>query len=286
MARFLIVLTLAMMCGVAAFYGVLKVNKPGKAVKQVEILEVLLTTQSLSRRQVVTDKDVKPKSWPKGVLSADAMIEVNNVQGHVAAVRMVTDEPVLNVELASDDREPESAVLVSEGQQTHTIQANTATSDVAESVRSCDSVGVLLNQCSNAAAETGDDTTTTLPEPEIIDFVVVDQLLEETSGKILSARTSVTLPKRRTRRCLPTWASIRGTCRCRCAIRKIEPMTRQKRHGASSTLCLPLRARFQSPPILPDTASSLNRTRRPAIRCSRTSAASAGDGEQLYGWAS
>ena len=250
MARFLIVLTLALMCGVAAFYGVLKVKKPGKAVRQVELLDVLLPTQSLSRRQVVTDKDVKPKSWPKGVLSADAMIEVSNVQGHVAAVPMVADEPVLNVELASDDKGPESAVLVSEGQQTYTIQANTATSDVAESVRSCDSVDELLNQCSDADAETEDDTTTTLRE--IIDFVVVDQLLEETSGKIVSARTSVTLPKCRTRRRLPTWASIRGTCRCRCAIRKIEPMPRQKRHGASSTLCIPLTARFQSPPILPD----------------------------------
>ena len=109
----------------------------------------------------MTDKDVKPRPLPKGVLPDDAMIEVSDVQGHVVAVSMVAGEPVLKVKSAFDDKGSGLAVPVPEGQRTYTIQANTAGFNVARFVRPGDIVDVPLNLRGDANDETGGGTTTT-----------------------------------------------------------------------------------------------------------------------------
>jgi len=192
MVRSLVVLMLAIICGGAAAYGVLQLRRPASVVKaDVEMAQILVASQYLAKGQSLTEKDVAVKPWPKAYLPPDAIVEVSGIQGRIVLVPMLAEDPVIQTKLAASDSDSGLAGLLDKGKRAFTIQANTAASNVAGFVRPGNIVDVLVHLRSNVKDDTGGGETKTLLQA--IEILAVDQVLDETTGKVSPDLKSVTL---------------------------------------------------------------------------------------------
>jgi pilus assembly protein CpaB len=191
MGRSVIVLGLAIICGVSSAYGIVQLRRPSGNTAAVEAVSILVATKELTKGQMLTEKDVSAKEWPKSVVPEGAMTKIEDVKGHAVLVPILAGEPLVAAKLATDSGAGGLAALVPTGMRAYTIQTSSAASSVGGFVRPGNIVDVLLNLRGSRSDGTGGGSTKTLLQA--VEILAVDRFLEESSKEPEKEFKSVTL---------------------------------------------------------------------------------------------
>ena len=192
MMRPVLVLMLAVICGIASAWGLLSMNRgprPNREVKQEETIDVVVAVAELSKWQVVAPEDVELRAWPKSVVPEDVLTDLEEAQGRVVDIPMLPNEPLVKQKLAEAGVGVGLPALIPVGMRAFTIQTSTASSRVAGFLRPESVVDVLLNM--RGGRDEGGGSTTTLLQA--LKILAVDQVLDEASDSVSADLKSVTL---------------------------------------------------------------------------------------------
>ena len=191
MMRPVLVLMLAMICGIASAWGFLSMNRgqrPAREVKQEETVEIVVAVADLSKWHVIAPEDIALRPWPKSVVPEDALTDLEEAQGRVVDIPMLPNDPLVKQKLAEAGVGVGLPALIPIGMRAFTIQTSTASSRVAGFLRPENIVDVLLNQ--RGSRTDGGSTEVLL---EAVRILAVDQVLDEASGSVSPDLKSVTL---------------------------------------------------------------------------------------------
>ena len=179
-ARTLIVVILALVCGGAAALGISRMRGDGTVqaaeAAAPETVDVLVAKNNLLLAHTVTDKDVELVAWPKGMVPEGALVRVEDAMQRVPFSLIYPGEVVLDAKLADRGAGVGLPPLIPPGMRAFTIQAETASSNVAGFVLPGYLVDVLLTVRSNNINDgTGGGSSVTLLQA--VKILAVDQQL-------------------------------------------------------------------------------------------------------------
>ena len=174
--RTIIVVLLAVICGVSAAWGVIQFRRPALIHEQVATTPVVVAAVEIPRGRTVTASDVTLKPWPKAHVPEGVLLKVEDAVDRPAIVPVVAGEPVRDTKLASVDAGRGLAALIPEGMRAYTIQTSRVASNVAGFILPGNRVDVLLTLRGKARDDTGGGTSTTLLQA--VEILAVDQQLD------------------------------------------------------------------------------------------------------------
>lgn len=176
--RGIIVIILALICGLSAAWGVWQLRKQVQkpVVVEPETAPVLVATSDLPRGHVVKARDVRVVKWPKELVPPNALSDPEKAVDRSALVQLSQGEPILDAKLAPREAGRGLAALIPKGMRAYTIQTSRAASNVAGFVLPGNRVDVLLNLRGGSRDETGGGSTTTLLQA--VEILAVNQDLD------------------------------------------------------------------------------------------------------------
>lgn len=176
--RGIIVIVLALVCGLSAAVGVWQLRKrvERSVVVKPETAPVLVAARDLPRGHVVRAGDVRVAEWPKDLVPPNALSEPEKAVDRSSLVQLLKGEPILDAKLAPKEAGRGLAALIPKGMRAYTIQTSRAASSVAGFVLPGNYVDVLLNLRGGSNDSTGGGSTTTLLQ--MVEILAVNQDLD------------------------------------------------------------------------------------------------------------
>jgi pilus assembly protein CpaB len=176
-ARSIIVVVLALVCGLSAAWGMNEFRKNNRVEVKPDTGSVVVATVDMVRGQVVVEKYLTVAQWPKELVPADAVTKLEDAVDRSAKFAILAGDPVLTKKLASKDSGRGMAALIPLGMRAYTIIASKVNSNVAGFILPGSRVDILLNlRASGRDDETGGGSTTTLLQA--VEILAVDQALD------------------------------------------------------------------------------------------------------------
>lgn len=196
--RTISVVFLAIICGMAAAWGMNQLRRPALGEGKVETTPVAVAAVNVARGDMLTAKGIQIRDWPKDMLPKGALVNVEDAVGRSAAIPFVAGEPILDAKLAPKNAGRGLAALIPKGMRAYTIQASRAASNVAGFILPGNKVDVLLSLRGNPQDRTGGGITTTLLQS--VEILAVDQQLDapaenKSNPKDLSSITLLVTPE-------------------------------------------------------------------------------------------
>lgn len=174
--RSLVVVGLAVICGLAAALGMNQLRQPSQIEVKPETAPIVIAAVDIPRGRMVSGDDLKIRQWPKDILPEGALTKLEDAQERAAMVPVLAGEPLLEAKLANKDAGRGLAALIPSGMRAYTIQTSRIASSVAGFVLPGNRVDVLLNLRGQPNDETGGGSTTTLLQA--VEILAVDQELD------------------------------------------------------------------------------------------------------------
>jgi pilus assembly protein CpaB len=192
--RAIVVLVLALVCGVSAAVGVSRLRQAGG----IDTVFVVVARGDIPRGRMLTEDQVELRDWPSSMIPRHAVQKVEDVIGRAAAVPIVAGDVLSDTKLSGKDAGRGVAALVPPGMRAYTIQTSKAASNVAGFVLPGNRVDVLLSLHGNFLDENGRGSCTTLLQG--VEILAVDQRLDapaenKVDPKDLQSVTLLVTPK-------------------------------------------------------------------------------------------
>ena len=119
--RAILVLALALVCGVSAAVGVSHLRKTGG----VDTTSVVVARSDIpARAQMLTEDQVELRDWPSSMVPRHAAESLQEVVGRAAAVPIVVGDVLSDTKLSGKDAGRGVAALVPPGMRAYTIQTS------------------------------------------------------------------------------------------------------------------------------------------------------------------
>jgi len=191
--RSIAVITLALICGTSAAFGVSGLGGRRVVYREPETVPVVVASSPMARGQMVTAKMVALQAWPKSLTPPGAARSLDAVLNRAVLASILPGEPILDGKLASPDSGRGLAALVPPGMRAYTIQTSRIAANVAGFILPGNRVDVLLTLRSATNDLTGGGSSTTLLQA--VEVLAVDQRLDAPAENRLDPKqlSSVTL---------------------------------------------------------------------------------------------
>lgn len=176
-ARTIIVVVLAIVCGLSAALGLnMVMARPQTTQAEVETVPVIVAKVAITRGRLLTTDLVEIKPWPKSLAPEGALSTLTDVQERAVLQSIQPGEPLFESKLAKKGAVGGMATLIPSGMRAYTIQTKTVASNVAGFVLPGNHVDVLLTFRSSGTDETGGGSTTTLLQK--VEVMAVGRVIE------------------------------------------------------------------------------------------------------------
>lgn len=181
MQRSLIVILLAVICGVSAAIGVNRLT-PAPEKTSVETRTVYVAATSIRRGAKVTELDIKAVPWPADLVPVGVVTQQVDAIGRAALVGISPDEPLMQRKLSDAKGTGFASNAIPAGMRACSIQTTGPSASVAGLVLPGDKVDVLLNLRENSQGESGGGSTLTLLQSA--EILAIDDVLDVDADKI------------------------------------------------------------------------------------------------------
>ena len=175
MARSVIVILLAIVCGVCAAIGVHQMAKPPKAAA-LQTTTVFVAAKSIRRGAVIKDEEVKATQWPSEFLPANIVMERSGIVGSSATAAITADEPFFQAKVAQTRTGGFASNIIPKGKRACTILTKGPSASVAGFVRPGDRVDVLVNTRGIANDQSGGGASVTLVHA--VEILAIDDIMD------------------------------------------------------------------------------------------------------------
>ncbi len=173
--RTIIVITLAMVCGISSAVGVAQLRQQGPTTT-IETTPVLVAKANVPRGRMVTADMLEISNWPKDFAPEHAMTSIEDAIDRATITPLAAGEPIADGKLAPKNSGRGLAALVPKGMRAYTIQTSRVASGVAGFSLPGNKVDVLLSLKSNPNDQAGGGSTTALLQA--VEILAVDQRLD------------------------------------------------------------------------------------------------------------
>jgi|GEM_PF-4132424 pilus assembly protein CpaB len=173
MGRAVAVIALAVVCGLAAAYGAIRVASKRSEVKATS---VFVAANAIRRGAAVVDADIKVVQWPAEFVPGGVITDRNKIVGRSALTSISVDEPFFSTKLSDAPGSGFASNAIPKGMRACTIRTTGPSASVAGFVRPGDHVDVLLNLKGQASDETGGGSTIALLQA--VEILAIDDILD------------------------------------------------------------------------------------------------------------
>lgn len=158
----MIVVVLALVCGLAAAVGILQVMK--KPAAPVKTEPVLFAAADIQRGETIDEKMIEVRKVPVGQVPPGALGKLADVVGRAAHYPMLKGDALADAKLTAKGAGGGMAALIRPGMRAFTIQTPTLSSSLAGFLLPGNKVDVLLtiSGSGNPNDNSGGTATTTL----------------------------------------------------------------------------------------------------------------------------
>jgi pilus assembly protein CpaB len=177
--RTVLLVLLALVCGVSAAVGVNQLNTVQSSAKDATV-SVVLATQDVQRGDLLTAENCALKSWPKSLLPEGAVTQLENALERTVMVPLVKGEPVLDGKITGKEFGKGLAAMIPPGMRAFTIQTPHVAAGVGGFILPGNNVDVLLTTHTNQPDGSGGAATTTLLQN--VQILAVDRRLDTPDG--------------------------------------------------------------------------------------------------------
>jgi pilus assembly protein CpaB len=174
--RAVLVVGLAIICGLSAAVGMNRLRRTERVVEQVETSPVVVAAADIARGNMISMGDLTVRDWPAEMVPQGAVTDVDQAVDRAVIVPIAVGEPLLETKLADRDAGRGLAALIPKGMRAYTIQATRVASNVAGFILPGNRVDVLLTLRGTRDDGTGGGSTTTLLQA--VEILAVDQNLD------------------------------------------------------------------------------------------------------------
>jgi len=177
MARSIVIIALAVVCGVASAIGVNQVlsREPAKETTG-ETKSVWVAATRIGRGEELTEGMLMEQQWPVQLIPTDAVRSPKEAVGRVAMSTILQGAPVFNGMLTGKSGEGFIASIIKDKMRAYTIQTRGPTASVAGFVRPQDRVDVLVSLKDRSTDESGGASTFTLLQS--VEILAIDQIID------------------------------------------------------------------------------------------------------------
>lgn len=172
----MIVVALAIVCGLSAAWGMNQLGKSRQVTVEVETAPLVVARMNVSRGQMVTSAHLKIAQWPADMLPEGALSTIEEAEDRATSGAIMIGEPVLDTKLAAKGAGGGLAVLIPSGMRGYTIHTSQVASSVAGLVLPGNVVDVMLNLSSAGRGTGAGKSSTTLLQA--VEILAVNQDLE------------------------------------------------------------------------------------------------------------
>jgi len=170
----MMVLILALVCGISAVVGVRRIIGSSGAAQAVETIPVVVASQALLPGEPVAKTSLKIRDFPKGSVPAGVLTEIEQAADRVAFVPIAPDDLVLDSKLAAKGLGPGIATLVPIGMRAVSIPIVNVAAGHSGLIMPKNRVDVLFTSSSlGPNDQTGGGSTTTLLQN--VEILAVDR---------------------------------------------------------------------------------------------------------------
>jgi pilus assembly protein CpaB len=169
--RAVVVLVLAVVCGVSAAVGTSRLQGSGG-----DTIGVVTANIDVSRGTKVTRDMLKITEWPRNMVPANSIASIDDAVDRVAIVKMLQGDTVLDGKLAKPGSAAGLATMIKPGMRAYTIQTSKIASNVAGFILPGNIVDVILTLKGTHNDGTGGGSSTTLLQA--VEILAIDQSLE------------------------------------------------------------------------------------------------------------
>ncbi|HET6574288.1 MAG TPA: Flp pilus assembly protein CpaB [Fimbriiglobus sp.] len=191
--RTILVVALALVCGLSAAIGVGKYVK-GVAAPEADTVPVVMAVADIPRFTTVTAEMLRVRDLPKSAVQAGSLARVEDVVDRVTDITILKDEPILEAKLSERGAGRGMAAVIPTGMRAVTIKTPNVASGVAGFILPGNKVDVLFTMKTHQLNDpTGGGSTTTLIQR--VDILAVDQQIDAPSENKVNLKElkSVTL---------------------------------------------------------------------------------------------
>jgi pilus assembly protein CpaB len=192
--RTILLILLALICGVSAAVGVNQLNRDKAPVATGETVSVVCTSKDLARGEVLSPENCEIRQLPKESLLAGTIQDLEEVVDQTLAVPLVKGEAVLETKLSGKAPGQDLISRIPSGMRAFTIKTPHVASGVGGFIRPDSKVDVLLTTRSNSRSDaSGGGATTTLIQN--LKILAVDRRIDSPEGEEIDEKDprSVTL---------------------------------------------------------------------------------------------
>lgn len=193
-ARTILVIFLALVCGLSAAWGMSRMASNKPVVVEPETASLVMAAVNIERGQMVTAEKLKTVQWPKDKLPEGAVGSIEEAQDRAAALPILAGDWICEARLAAEGSGVGIAPLIPKRMRAYTIQTAKISSSVAGFVLPGNRVDILLNlRGTGRDDQTGGGSTTTLLQA--VEILAVNQNLDAPTENVTDPRDllSVTL---------------------------------------------------------------------------------------------
>ena len=176
--RTVLIVMLALVCGVSAAIGINVLRQPVAAAEAPEMVSIVVATGDIPRFTTISTDMVVMHPYPKDLAPSGYLTSVEEALDRVVYAPMVKDEPVLNGKLAAKGLGRGMAAGIPDGMQAYTIPTATVSSGVAGFILPGNKVDVLLTVASNGGKEDPTGGGSTTPLLQAVEILAVDQRVD------------------------------------------------------------------------------------------------------------
>ena len=170
----MVVLALALVCGVSSIGGFLLLRSQSTEV-QPETVSVVIATREISRGEVINKQNVAVRQWVADQVPPHAIGNLSEALNRTVMTPLLPGEAIMSGKLADAELGRGLAALIPAGQRAYTIQTSRVASSVAGFVLPGNRVDVLLTLRGGSQDATGGGSSTTLLQA--VEILAVDQQL-------------------------------------------------------------------------------------------------------------
>ncbi len=173
--RTILVILLALICGLSAAWGMSQLGRSKFITRQPEKASIVVATVTIPRGRTLTEGDLTICKWPKEMIPETALTSLDDVVQRATIIPIIGGEPILEVKLAPKGAGAGMAALIPHGMRAYTIQSSRIGANVAGFILPGNRVDVLMTLKGRPNDGTGGGSTTTLLQA--VEILAVDQEL-------------------------------------------------------------------------------------------------------------
>ena len=189
-SKSILLLTLALGCGLVASIGISQVMDRTKAAPSTsgETEAIIVALTDINPHDLITPQQIKLEEWPKDRIPAGAIRKLEDLQGKRSRQKLYKDEPILTAKLMGSDEREGAAGLIPKGYRVVSVRVDAVTG-ASSLILPGDRVDVLVYFRRDASNNINETVTKTILQD--VKVFAVDTVVDRKNGEeqTISAKT-------------------------------------------------------------------------------------------------